>query len=71
MGLFRPSRERRGPDPYLNWKIGFFVAGAGTGITGMAMENDWLVGAAVVLLAVGVALRFLSREQPDEEEAGP
>lgn len=68
MGLFRPSREKRGPDPYLDWKIGLFMVGGAAGVTGMALEKSWLVGVAIGLLAIGFVLRFLPRPDGDTTE---
>jgi hypothetical protein len=65
MGLFRPSREHRGPDPYLDWKIGLFLAGAAMGIAGMALDRAWIIACAIALLAIGALLRFLPRPEGD------
>ncbi len=67
MGLFRPSREHYGPDPYYHWKAILFAIGAALGLGGIFTDHDWLVLAAIPVLAVGVALRWLPR--PGEEEA--
>ncbi len=79
MGLFRPSRERRGPDPYYHWKAILFAIGAGFGLAAMVTNHDWLIWVAVPVLAVGVALRWLPRDGEDgepeadeeAEDAGP
>lgn len=79
MGLFRPSRERRGPDPYYHWKVILFSIGAAFGLGGIFTDYDWLVLVAIPILAVGVALRWLPSKDggdatgtPEEsEEAGP
>ncbi len=70
MGLFRPSRERRGPDPYYHWKVGLFSVGAAFGLGGIFTEHDWMILVAIPVLAVGVGLRWLPRkgEAPLEEE---
>ncbi len=67
MGLFRPSRARRGPDPYYHWKVIVFSIGAAFGLGGIFTEHDWMILVAVPILAVGVALRWL----PRPGEAGP
>lgn len=67
--MFRPSRTRRGPDPYLDWKVALFVAGAAAGSVGMATGSRWLVGTAIVLLGAGVALRAARRPGAGEEPA--
>ncbi|HEY8483915.1 MAG TPA: hypothetical protein VIL13_04830 [Longimicrobiales bacterium] len=61
MSPFRPSRARRGPDPYLRWKIALFSAGAALALAGIATENDRLILAAIGVLAVGILLRVLPR----------
>lgn len=70
MGLFRPSRERRGPDRFVWWKVASFAVGAALGLAGIFMHVDGLVLAAVVVLAVGVGLRLLAG-RGDEEEPPP
>lgn len=62
MSLFRPSRERRGPDRYLPWKIGLFALAALLAFAGMRTGAAWLVALAMLALATGVALRFLPRQ---------
>lgn len=61
MTPFRPSREDRGPDPYLDWKIGLFLVGAGLAVTGMVTENSLLIWFAITAIAIGLGLRFLPR----------
>ncbi|HET9982058.1 MAG TPA: hypothetical protein VFQ38_00655 [Longimicrobiales bacterium] len=63
MGLFRPSREPYGPDPYLYWKMLCFTLGAGFGLAAMISGIDWLIFPAVAILAVGIGLRFLRRKE--------
>ncbi len=67
MGFFRPSRERRGPDPYYHWKAILFAIGAAFGLGGIFTDHDWMVLVAIPVLAVGVALRWLPR--PGEDSA--
>ncbi len=67
MGLFRPSRERYGPEPYYHWKVIVFTIGAGMGLFGMISNRDWLVLAAIPVLAVGVALRWFGRRRPGDD----
>ncbi len=73
MGLFRPSREHRGPDPYYHWKAIFFSVGAAFGLGAMVTGRDWLIWLAVPILTVGVALRWLpgGSGRPAETEATP
>lgn len=61
MKIFRPSRETRGPDPFLNLKVVLFALGAAIGIAGIISGRELLVGIGVLVLAVGVLLRFLQR----------
>ena len=71
MGLFRPSRERRGPDPYQHWKTLLFAIGAALGLAGIFTERDWLILVAIAVLAVGVALRWLPRPGEDDTTHEP
>lgn len=68
MRFFGLRRDRpAGPDIWLPLKMSLFVAGAATALVGMALERDWLVTVAIVLLALGVLLRFIRpRQGPDE-----
>ena len=78
MGLFRPSRARRGPDPFYRWKVAIFTVGAAVAFVGMFGHHDQLVLVAVPILAVGVAVRWLPRsgggasasgaEEPEDAE---
>ena len=53
---------------YLEWKVRIFVVGATLALGGMYLNRNWLVGIAILVLAAGVALRFLpSGEGPEEE----
>lgn len=60
------DRERRS-DPWLEWKVRFFLLGAGVAIVGIGMGIPWIVGVAIVILLVAFLLRFL----PGPEEEGP
>ncbi len=71
MGLFRPARTRRGPDPYYDWKVGAFAVGAAFGLAGIFTNRDVLVLVAVPILAVGVALRWLPRRGDASADAAP
>ncbi len=74
MALFRPSRERRGPDPYYHWKAVLFSLGGGIGLLAMFSGRDWLIWPAVAILAGGVSLRWFGNRDapqgPDEEDDG-
>ena len=57
--MFLPRRsQREGPDPHLEVKIVLFTVGAGLAVLGMHLQNRWVVGAAIAVLAVGFLLRF-------------
>ncbi len=64
-----PAREGRDPTPsQMRWlypKILLFVTGAAIGLAGMASGREWLVNAGVAVLAVGLLLRFLTRDRDD------
>lgn len=66
-----------GPDPYLEWKVGTFAVGAVLGLAGIALDERWLVWAALAVLAAGFVLAALSRlsgrapDEPDEEGGDP
>ncbi len=54
---------------YLEWKVRIFALGATLALGGMYLNQRWLVGVAILVLAAGMALRFLpSGEEPDEDE---
>lgn len=53
-------------DPWLRPKLWLFSAGALAAVVGMAMENDWLIGGAGVVLGIGVLLRFLPAPGGDD-----
>ncbi len=59
MGLFRPSRETKGPDPHLDKKIGLFFLAAVLAIIGMVTEEPWTIYAAILVLLLAFLLRFL------------
>lgn len=70
MGLFRPRRDpAAGPDVWLPLKMALFVTGAAAAVAGIALDRDWLINAALGLLALGFLLRFLRpRQDPDHHE---
>ena len=76
MGLFRPSRAQRGPDPYYHWKAILFSVGAALGLGAMVTGRDWLILVAVPILVAGMGLRWLpggtarreAEEEAEEEE---
>lgn len=64
MAFFLRGRRRAGR--FLEWKVRLFGAGAALAVAGMALENRWIVGAAIVVLVAGFLLRFL----PDDGDHG-
>ena len=67
---FRPSREKRGPDRFLNLKVAIFSLGAGTALVGILSNRNWVINVAIGILLIGVILRFVGRDRtpPDSEE---
>jgi hypothetical protein len=55
------SREPRGPDPFLDWKVRVFVTGAVLLLAGIFLGRRELVAVAVVVLVAGLLLRLLQR----------
>lgn len=68
MGLFRPSRDSAGPHPYTSHKMALFAIGAAIALIGIGTETEWLVTVAIVVLAIGVLLRFLPARKREEGE---
>ena len=66
MALFH--RSKGGPDPYLPFKNLAFAFGAALAVAGFALERDWLVTAAIGILAVTLigAKIARSRHPPDD-----
>jgi hypothetical protein len=62
-------RRRSGPDPFLQWKVRLFFLGAVVALVGLARDSSLLVGLAVLILLIGVAVRLLPRGK--EEEGSP
>jgi len=58
------SRRRRGPDPFLGRKVQIFLAGAALALVGIGVDSSLLVGLAILILLVGVGLRFLAGRKP-------
>lgn len=57
-------RDAAGEDRWLPVKIAIFVVGAVLAVAGIAFHQDWVVWAAVIVLAVGVLLRALGDRGP-------
>lgn len=56
--LFRPRRDRRGPDPFLNVKAILLALGGSLAVAGFMLRIDWLVTVAIIPLIVGLAVNF-------------
>lgn len=57
-------------DRWLETKIALFSLGALLAVVGMALTNDWIIGAAGLILGAGFILRFAPRaddETPPHE----
>jgi hypothetical protein len=67
MSWFRPSREKRGPDPYLAAKVAIFCVGVAVAFLGMRLNKSWVISVAIGILLVGVILRFFPRGDKPEE----
>jgi len=61
MGLFRPDRRPRGPDPWLRAKMLAFALGAALALVATALESTPLLLGAIAVLSAGALLRFLPR----------
>lgn len=55
------DRSPRGKDPWLNFKVGAFVAGAGIAGAGIYFGIRWLIWVAIAVLLLGYAVRFVDR----------
>ena len=70
---FMDRRRRADRYPWLEWKVRLFVVGASLAVAGMAIEIQWLVVVAIVILFAGFLIRFLpggtgeSTDHPDPE----
>lgn len=68
--------RRRRDDPFLEWKVRLFSVAAVLVLIGLYLDNRWLTGLAIVLLAVAMLLRFLpggsahGMRPEDEDGAG-
>ena len=64
--MFRPSREQREADRFLEVKAILLVVAASLGIAGMVYERSWLMYAAVAVVAAGIILRIIAARQKEE-----
>lgn len=63
----RRPRERR----FLEWKVGLFSVAAVLTIVGMYLEERWMTGTAIGVLAAAMLLRFLPGGGVVEDEEDP
>ena len=66
---FRSPRSS-GEYPWLEWKIRLFFAAAMLSLAGIYFEEGSVTGVAIVVLALGLALRFAPTSDSDAEEEG-
>lgn len=71
MILFVRRSRREEPDPYVGLKMLLFALGAVMALAGMLLTWTWLVAAAMVVLVVGFAVRFLPARAGKDEERSP
>jgi len=57
-------------DPWLNEKLWVFTIGAIVAMLGMLLDNLWVMGGAALILAGGVALRFVPRGDEGQRDGG-
>lgn len=68
--------RRRRNDPFLEWKVRLFSMAAALVLIGLYLDNRWITGLAIALLAVAMLLRFLpggsahGMTSEDEDDAG-
>lgn len=65
MGILGPSREQRGPDPYLDLKVFLFLAGAALAVAGMITGRPLLVWLAFVPLLAAAVVRVIGNRRRD------
>lgn len=68
-GLALFSYRRRDGDQWLEWKVRIFSVAAALTLGGIYLDERWLTGTAIAVLAGGLALRFLpGRSEPGADE---
>ncbi len=53
-------RRREQPDPFLDWKVRIFFAGAAVLMAGIFLQLDVLALVAIIVLAAGLLLALVS-----------
>jgi hypothetical protein len=59
------DRRRDRPVRHLELRVALFGVGAILALVGMATERSWLINVAIVVLVVGVLVRFLPGPKRD------
>jgi hypothetical protein len=54
-------------DRWLQVRLWLFGVGAVLALLGMGLQNDWLIGAAGLVLAGGILLRFTPRPGSEDD----
>lgn len=63
------DRSRRA-GPWLEWKVRLFAVAAVLALAGMYLQQRWMTGGAIVVLALAMALRFLPGGRATDPDAG-
>jgi hypothetical protein len=64
-------RSKVGDDPWLTQKMWIFAAGAAVALLGMLLDAPWLIAIGALLLAAGIALRFIPRHTDAQAPEDP
>jgi hypothetical protein len=65
--IFRPSRARRGDDPWLQQRTLIFLVGAALSIAGLVLDMGILINIAIVVLVIGAILGLVARRRADAD----
>ena len=57
--MLRPTREPRGDDRFFEVKVILLIVGASLGLAGMLYNNEWLIWAALAVVAAAIILRLV------------
>ncbi len=70
-GVIFARRGKLEPDPFLERKVHLFLVGAALALVGIGLDIPVLVGLAIVVLLLGMALRLIPKKGPDQEGESP